>query len=617
MLAKPACCLALSCLFADDLLERQPASVQLGLDRREPSQGGLAQPVALYLPGHRRRRLLYGAYGALQEQEISLVHGAILLPEPSSRIRSYLRYGASPGDCVLSAIGQDLLERRLVAFDHRLDAETLVYVLPAAVGIYVLQTTALDRRNHLVPLTLTDQNTYLTVLDDLRCGAQGVRHDRRAAGQSFGHHQSERFFPLDGEEQKSRPGEQLLLALTSHLALVDDVLSVEVGLDALLEVVGVHSRIYLAGHAQRDARLLGYVYGVVCPFVLAEASQEERVVFLLGPERVRFDLDGVVDRAHVVQLRAPGALRVGDGVEVDPIGDHAAQPLNVWIERPVQSVQYRSVRQSSQTRRHRTGMIVDDVVLIGLQESGHDLYGHGMHRVVEVLAAKAHGIIEGSVQAGLCARVSRSIEGDVVPPIDELVGEQADYPLYPSIALGRHPDPGWRNLRYSHESPLRSTSTTRARTRPNGFSSGRHLGGAVGSGDPQLRSAPQYREAQRLPVLRNVRFEAGSFVLDEHAPETEDEGVPHAAQSRDVHAASGRHPMGEVQVEVGGPLEVPFGGLEIAGARGCQRVETGAQRAVVRGSRLVEAEVGLVYLARVLVAEQEEQHYHVGLLDDL
>src|SRR3712207_8357650 len=35
-------------------------------------QGGLAQPVALDLPGNGRRRLLYGAYGALQKQEISL-----------------------------------------------------------------------------------------------------------------------------------------------------------------------------------------------------------------------------------------------------------------------------------------------------------------------------------------------------------------------------------------------------------------------------------------------------------------------------------------------------------------------------------------------------------------
>src|SRR5215212_2049816 len=151
--------------------------------------------------------------------------------------------GASFGNGVLSAIGQDLFERGLVAVDHRLDAESLFYVLPAAIRIYLLQTPTRYRPSHLVPLTLADQNTYLTVLDDLRCRAHGVRHDRSSAGQRFGHHQPERFFPLDGEEQEARTREQLLLARAVYLALVDDVLSVDKRLDALLEVMGVHSRV--------------------------------------------------------------------------------------------------------------------------------------------------------------------------------------------------------------------------------------------------------------------------------------------------------------------------------------------------------------------------------------
>ena len=64
----------LSRLFADDLLQGEPAPVQLGLYRREPCQGNLAKPVALDLPGNGRSGLLYCAYGALQKQEISLVH---------------------------------------------------------------------------------------------------------------------------------------------------------------------------------------------------------------------------------------------------------------------------------------------------------------------------------------------------------------------------------------------------------------------------------------------------------------------------------------------------------------------------------------------------------------
>ncbi len=53
-------------LFLDYLLQRQPTAIELCLDRREPRQGGLAQPVAIYLPSNGRSRLLYGVYGALQ-----------------------------------------------------------------------------------------------------------------------------------------------------------------------------------------------------------------------------------------------------------------------------------------------------------------------------------------------------------------------------------------------------------------------------------------------------------------------------------------------------------------------------------------------------------------------
>src|SRR4051812_46313689 len=128
-----------------------------------------------------------------------------------------------------SAIGQDLFECRFVAVQHRLDAEMLVYVLPAAMRIYLLHLPILYRRYHLVPFAGVGQNAYLAVLDYLRRRSHGIRHYRRTAGQSFGHHQPKWFFPLDGEEEEARPGEQLPLLFAVHLALVDDVLPVQVG----------------------------------------------------------------------------------------------------------------------------------------------------------------------------------------------------------------------------------------------------------------------------------------------------------------------------------------------------------------------------------------------------
>src|SRR3954471_4563680 len=62
-----------------------------------------------------------------------------------------------------SAISQNLFERRLVAIQHRLYAEMLVYIFPAATMIYVVQPASLYRRDHLVPFTGADQNAYLAV----------------------------------------------------------------------------------------------------------------------------------------------------------------------------------------------------------------------------------------------------------------------------------------------------------------------------------------------------------------------------------------------------------------------------------------------------------------------
>src|SRR5215207_3641894 len=170
---------------------------------------------------------------------------------------------------------KNLFEGSLVAVDHRLYTDSLLHVLPAIVSIYLRQPpTILDRLSHLVPLPSSNHDPHLPVLDYLRCRSHRSGHDWRTARQSFGHHQPKRFLPLDGEQQQACPPKQLPLALSTHLTLVDDRLPIYVRLDALLEVMGVHSRVYLASHAQRDACFLGYVDGVVGSFVLAESSEK-------------------------------------------------------------------------------------------------------------------------------------------------------------------------------------------------------------------------------------------------------------------------------------------------------------------------------------------------------
>jgi hypothetical protein len=62
--------------FLDDLLQRETAAPQLGLDGGEARERGFAEPVALDLGGDRRACLVYGGYGALQQDEVAFVHAA-------------------------------------------------------------------------------------------------------------------------------------------------------------------------------------------------------------------------------------------------------------------------------------------------------------------------------------------------------------------------------------------------------------------------------------------------------------------------------------------------------------------------------------------------------------
>src|SRR5918999_2755202 len=121
----------------------------------------------------------------------------------------------------------DLFEGSLIAVDHRLHTESLLYVLPAAMGIYLNQPPTLYGLNHLVPLPRFDDDTYLPFRHNLRRRSHRAGHDWRTTRQRFGHHQPKRFFPLDGEQQEARPPKQLPLALPTHLTLVDDALPVQ------------------------------------------------------------------------------------------------------------------------------------------------------------------------------------------------------------------------------------------------------------------------------------------------------------------------------------------------------------------------------------------------------
>ena len=60
----PPCC-RLRGFFLDNLLQRETAAPELGLNGGEARKGRFVEPVALDLGGDRGGSLVYGGYGAL------------------------------------------------------------------------------------------------------------------------------------------------------------------------------------------------------------------------------------------------------------------------------------------------------------------------------------------------------------------------------------------------------------------------------------------------------------------------------------------------------------------------------------------------------------------------
>jgi hypothetical protein len=78
-----------------------------------------------------------------------------------------------------------------------------------------------------------------SVFDNFRDGTLPIGNDRRAARQSFNHHNTERFRSSDREEQRSRISDELALRVMSNFADKLHKSMVQEGLDPLLKVSDV------------------------------------------------------------------------------------------------------------------------------------------------------------------------------------------------------------------------------------------------------------------------------------------------------------------------------------------------------------------------------------------
>ena len=178
-----------------------------------------------------------------------------------------------------------------------------------------------QRVRHL--LLIAHEETGHAVLDDVREGADGERHDGRARSERLHGDERAGFGHETGNHEAAGSGQQPALAPQADGA--DEAAQrIEAGRDLAMEVglvLGVAE--HAAGEQQRHRRAACGVEGEVEPLVRTDAAEREREV---APAHARGEvLDGnaVLDRGEQPCARRTGCvLRPRDAVEegVRPVG---------------------------------------------------------------------------------------------------------------------------------------------------------------------------------------------------------------------------------------------------------------------------------------------------------
>ena len=155
--------------------------------------------------------------------------------------------------------------------------------------------------------------------------------------------------------------EQLALALVAHLALVDDLVAVDVRLDLLLEVLAVRL-LQHAGHDELAVQPLGGLDAVVEALGLADAAEGQQVVVLLGRVRPLLDGDGVVGEAGPAHAgRRHRALVLADADVADLVGELLVEAVGELVEGAVHGVDHRRRQVAAEGDAEEPGVVVHEV----------------------------------------------------------------------------------------------------------------------------------------------------------------------------------------------------------------------------------------------------------------
>ncbi len=278
----------------------------------------------------------------------------------------------------------------------------------------------------------------LAIEHDLAGGALGEGDHRGSAGERLDHHHPERLRPADRHQERLRAREQLLAAppptsptntTCGRRRAVD--LAAEVLLLSGLHGSGEHEP-HAGGSRCRDC--------TVRALDRVQPTHPQQVVVLVVAKRPVFDTDRVghdIGDAHAG--RRVLELEVADRDESRLVAVPRVERARLVVERAVQGVHDRHRYAARHGHRGETRVVVHEIERPTLRAGAIDRVV-GRADVVGLVQRGADLIGMGAFQRGADpggrARAGRGEQRDVVSPRDQLVAQQRDDGLDPSVAGG-------------------------------------------------------------------------------------------------------------------------------------------------------------------------------------
>ena len=253
--------------------------------------------------------------------------------------------------------------------------------------------------------TSCDQEAGAARNDQLGHRAARVGDDRRPGGQRFDDSEPERLVEVDEMQQGERAPQQPVALRWADRSEERDGVAVDVRFDVATVVLGV---VHDTGDDQGKpdgARHLDRLTGAL---VRVDPSEEQEVAAVTPTDGERLDVDPVVDRRGVRQVRVP--VGVADRHVVRDVVVGAVDGEDAVGREPVDRRDHGSRREPTEDQRQEVELVADDVELVRALEHRGDvqrLEDLGVDRRVLLVPRGRHGVqTRGGLESAVANRVT-------------------------------------------------------------------------------------------------------------------------------------------------------------------------------------------------------------------